>query len=73
MIGARLGNWVIDEELGRGGMGAVYLAHETSGESTVSGPRRMAAVKVLSARLAQVDADQRFIVNMLAAHNDLSR
>ncbi|HXG11876.1 MAG TPA: protein kinase [Gemmataceae bacterium] len=28
MIGTRLGNWVIDRELGSGGMGHVYLAHE---------------------------------------------
>jgi serine/threonine-protein kinase len=45
MIGSKLGTWIIDEELGRGGMGAVYLAHEDGG--------RQAAVKVLSATLAQ--------------------
>ena len=28
MIGERLGKWVIFKELGRGGMGRVYLAHE---------------------------------------------
>jgi serine/threonine-protein kinase len=47
MIGTRLGNWVIDKELGRGGMGQVYLAHED-----VPGGRQ-AAVKVLSPELAQ--------------------
>jgi serine/threonine-protein kinase len=45
MIGSKLGTWIIDEELGRGGMGRVYLAHEDGG--------RQAAVKVLSATLAQ--------------------
>jgi serine/threonine-protein kinase len=52
MIGARLGNWVIDRELGYGGMGRVYLAHDES---------RQAAVKVLAAELA-LDAgfQQRF-------------
>jgi serine/threonine-protein kinase len=46
MIGARLGKWVIDKELGRGGMGRVYLGHEEA-----SG--QQAAVKVLSAALVQ--------------------
>src|SRR5437868_63584 len=46
MIGARLGKWVVIKELGRGGMGRVYLAKEGSSE-------RQAAVKVLAAELAQ--------------------
>lgn len=46
MIGARLGNWVIDKELGQGGMGRVYLAHEEPG-------LRQAAVKVLATELSQ--------------------
>src|SRR3954471_14562742 len=46
MIGDRLGNWVIYRELGRGGMGRVYLAQEE-----MSG--RQAAIKVLAAELAQ--------------------
>jgi serine/threonine-protein kinase len=46
MINERLGTWVIDKEVGRGGMGRVYLAHEE-----LSG--RQGAVKVLSAELAQ--------------------
>jgi serine/threonine-protein kinase len=46
MIGSRLGKWVVDRQIGRGGMGKVYLAHEEPGE-------RVAAVKVLSAELAQ--------------------
>ncbi len=46
MIGDRLGNWVIYRELGRGGMGRVYLAQEE-----LTG--RRAAVKVLAANLAQ--------------------
>ncbi|HLN30862.1 MAG TPA: protein kinase [Gemmataceae bacterium] len=46
MIGARLGNWVIEKEVGRGGMGRVYLAREDP-----SG--KPAAIKVLAADLAQ--------------------
>src|SRR5271170_2892418 len=46
MIGERLGKWVIYKELGRGGMGRVYLAQEEIGG-------RQAALKVLSAELAQ--------------------
>jgi serine/threonine-protein kinase len=46
MIGDRLGKWVIFKELGRGGMGRVYLAQEE-----LSG--RQAAIKVLAAELAQ--------------------
>jgi serine/threonine-protein kinase len=46
MIGDRLGNWVIYRELGRGGMGRVYLAQEE-----LTG--RRAALKVLAAELAQ--------------------
>jgi serine/threonine-protein kinase len=48
MIGSRLGNWVIDKELGQGGMGRVYLAHEDP-PATPDG--RQAAVKVLAAEL----------------------
>jgi serine/threonine-protein kinase len=47
MNGEQLGNWIIDKELGRGGMGRVYLAHE------VPPGNRQAAVKVLAAELAQ--------------------
>jgi serine/threonine-protein kinase len=47
MNGEQLGNWIIDKELGRGGMGRVYLAHE------VPPGDRKAAVKVLAAELAQ--------------------
>src|SRR5689334_7679432 len=46
MIGDRLGKWVIYKELGRGGMGRVYLAQEEIGG-------RKAALKVLAAELAQ--------------------
>ncbi len=46
MIGSRLGRWVLDRELGRGGMGCVYLAHD-AGE-----PGRLTAVKVLAAELS---------------------
>lgn len=46
MLGDRLGKWVIYKELGRGGMGRVYLAQEEIGG-------RKAAIKVLAADLAQ--------------------
>ncbi|MGF1581960.1 MAG: serine/threonine protein kinase [Gemmataceae bacterium] len=46
MIGERLGKWSIYKELGRGGMGRVYL-----GQEEMDG--RLAAIKVLSAELAQ--------------------
>jgi serine/threonine-protein kinase len=46
MIGDKLGPWTIDRELGRGGMGRVYLAHSEPAD-------RQAAVKVLAAELAQ--------------------
>jgi serine/threonine-protein kinase len=49
MIGARLGKWILDSELGRGGMGQVFLAHADPPDP--SGPPQ-AAVKVLSAELA---------------------
>ena len=46
MIGTRLGKWIIDKQLGHGGMGRVYLAHDAAG----AGP---AAIKILAAELAQ--------------------
>jgi serine/threonine-protein kinase len=46
MIGERLGKWVIFKELGRGGMGRVYLAQEEMGH-------QQAAIKILAAELAQ--------------------
>jgi serine/threonine protein kinase len=46
MIGDRLGKWVIFRQLGKGGMGRVYLAQEEIGG-------RQAALKVLAAELAQ--------------------
>jgi hypothetical protein len=48
MIGVRLGPWLIDSEVGRGGMGAVYRAHS---DPPGTGPD-VAAVKVLAAELA---------------------
>jgi serine/threonine-protein kinase len=50
MIGSKLGKWVIDRELGRGGMGQVYLAHA---ESPAVGEPHQAAVKVLAPELAR--------------------
>jgi serine/threonine-protein kinase len=55
MIGSQLGSWIIDKELGRGGMGCVYQAHAADANST--GPRH-AAVKVLAVELA---AEQGFL------------
>jgi serine/threonine-protein kinase len=49
MIGSRLGRWVLDQELGRGGMGQVYLAH--ADPAHLNSPSQ-AAVKVLAAELA---------------------
>jgi serine/threonine-protein kinase len=49
MIGTRLGPWIIDEELGRGGMGRVFLAH--ADPAPAEGPQK-AALKVLAAELA---------------------
>jgi len=46
MIGSKLGKWILDKELGHGGMGRVYLAHEDS-------TGQLAAVKLLAAELAQ--------------------
>jgi hypothetical protein len=45
MIGSRLGKWLLDREIGRGGMGRVYRAHD------VEQPEQLAAVKVLAAEL----------------------
>ncbi len=46
MIGEHLGKWLIERELGRGGMGSVYLGREeTSGQ--------LAALKVLTPELSQ--------------------
>lgn len=59
MIGKKLGNWVIDKELGRGGMGRVYLAHEDIAEADtnpgqeLNTPPRQAAIKILAPDLAQ--------------------
>jgi serine/threonine-protein kinase len=46
----RLGHWIIDKELGRGGMGRVFLAHE---DPEVNPHPRESAVKLLAPELAQ--------------------
>src|SRR5260221_13949154 len=46
MIGTQLGRWVIDRELGKGAMGAVYHAH------AADAPAEVRAVKVLAPALA---------------------
>jgi serine/threonine-protein kinase len=50
MIGSKLGKWIIDRELGRGGMGQVYLAHA---DNPADGEPAKAAVKVLAPELAR--------------------
>jgi serine/threonine-protein kinase len=49
MIGKQLGGWVIDREIGRGGMGCVYLAHR---EPAGTDRPEVAAIKILAAELA---------------------
>jgi serine/threonine-protein kinase len=56
MIGTRLGNWVIESEIGRGGMSCVYQARADGADAE---PPRRAAVKVLAAELA---ADPGFLL-----------
>jgi serine/threonine-protein kinase len=53
MIGTRLGQWVIVKELGRGGMGTVYLAEHQPALAPPSQEPRLGAVKVLFPHLAQ--------------------
>jgi serine/threonine protein kinase len=50
MIGVRLGCWVVEEEIGRGGMGAVYKARRA--DSAPADAPQWAAIKVLAAELA---------------------
>ena len=58
MIGTRLGSWILETEIGRGGMGTVYRARRAAG--TAEGPAT-AAVKILAAELAvEVGFQQRF-------------
>jgi serine/threonine protein kinase len=54
MIGARLGNWIIDAEIGQGGMGTVYLVHPAPSQvDALANGKHQAALKVLGAALAQ--------------------
>ena len=58
MIGTRLGSWILESEIGRGGMGTVYRARRAANAG--EGPER-AAVKILAAELAtEVGFQQRF-------------
>jgi serine/threonine-protein kinase len=50
MIGKRLGHWVIEKQLGRGGMGAVYLGRRAEDAPLIA--RELAAIKVLGPELA---------------------
>lgn len=47
MIGAQLGRWIIDRQLGRGAMGAVYHAH------AADAPNEVRAIKVLAPELSR--------------------
>jgi hypothetical protein len=57
MTGDRLGPWVIDAEIGRGAMGAVYRARRDDSPPGADAPGspRVAAVKILNAELARDD------------------
>lgn len=50
LIGKRLGNWIIEKELGQGGMGKVYLAHQESGSTPGT---QQAAIKVMAGELSR--------------------
>lgn len=52
MIGKQLGSWIVERELGRGGMGRVYLARRAAPADGGELPTQ-AALKILSAELAQ--------------------
>lgn len=67
MIGTRLGCWVLERELGRGGMGAVYLARREGGSADL--PSRV-AIKLLGPPLA---ADAGFLARFLREIEVLGR
>ena len=54
MIGVRLGPWIIDAEIGRGGMGTVWKAHRAADapDPDDGDAPALAAVKVLAPELA---------------------
>jgi len=72
LSGARLGSWELVRELGRGGMGAVYLARRADGQFELE-----AAVKVHRGDFAGAEARRRFLVErqILAqvAHPNIAR
>ncbi len=60
MTGARVGNWYLESEIGRGALGVVYRARD------YDDPDRRAAVKVFTATAAQDSAFvQKFTAEML--------
>jgi serine/threonine-protein kinase len=60
--GERIGDYRITRELDRGGMGAVYLAHDTRNERTV-------ALKVLSPQMARLAFDEHRALARLSHQN----
>lgn len=55
LVGARLGPWVIDAEIGRGGMGSVWRARRDDGRIDA-----LAAIKFVNLALVGRDGEQRF-------------
>lgn len=55
LIGARLGHWRIEREIGRGGMGAVYLATRDDGDY-----RQQAAIKLIKEGMDTAQVLDRF-------------
>ncbi len=53
MLGRRIGVWQIDELIGRGGMGEVFLAHRVGGEFEQRG-----AIKIMRAELVDTAAER---------------
>src|SRR4051812_25320962 len=55
LVGTRIGNCILQREIGQGGMGAVYLAHHV-------GLNKPVAIKIMSAALIGSDSNiQRFM------------
>ncbi|MEN0062026.1 MAG: serine/threonine-protein kinase [Myxococcota bacterium] len=55
VVGDRIGEWVVDAQLGSGGMGSVYRCHN------VASDRILAAIKVLERQSVHEDSSARFL------------